>query len=249
MANFTLFHMWDPSRQVLIEGHKFYVEQARTRLLSQFGDLEGEAKAAEQAWLDKHDRHFDPDRHDPADFLEAAHDAGIAFYQLLSDMKERTRLSVVAGMFHEWEKQLRDWLVKEIKHWHSGELVASKVWSADFSQIIDLLEGFGWQLRTADFYRKLDACRLVVNVYKHGTGKALQELRRDHPEYLTGPFSGLKLDWEPAIRDHTYLTVSDEQFQEFSDAVVEFWTRIPERIFKTDETVPPQWFLRAMQKP
>ncbi|MCM3609416.1 hypothetical protein M4D49_28430 [Cupriavidus pauculus] len=53
MSGQVLFHMWDPYRQSLIEGHRFYVEQARKRLLSQFGDIEREASAAADAWLDK----------------------------------------------------------------------------------------------------------------------------------------------------------------------------------------------------
>src|SRR3546814_4366230 len=58
----------------------------------------------------------------------------------------RSRLSVVAGMFHEWDKQLRDWLVREIQHWHHGETAALKVWSADFVQIAELLESIGWPI-------------------------------------------------------------------------------------------------------
>src|SRR3546814_14432032 len=74
----------------------------------------------------------------------------------------RSRLSVVAGMFHEWDKQLRDWLVREIQHWHHGETAALKVWSADFVQIAELLESIGWPICSADYFRTLDACRLEI---------------------------------------------------------------------------------------
>lgn len=102
-------------------------------------------------------------------------------------MREQTRLSVVDGMFHEWDRQLRDWLVREIHHWHRGNHTPVKVWSVDFMQIGNLLECFGWPLRTTDYIRTLDACRLVVNVYKHGKRKSLDDLTNDFPEYLDDP--------------------------------------------------------------
>ena len=214
MSGYALFQMWGPFRQSLIKAHSFYVEQARKRLLSQFDCIEADADRAAEEWLQQSGQHFDPDRHDPGDFYERANDVGIEFYGLLSDMREQTRLSVVAGMFHEWDKQLRDWLAREINHWHRGDNANLKVWSADFGQIADLLESFGWSLRTADYFRTLDACRLVVNVYKHGKGKSLDDLRNGFPEYLDDPFKDF-CDTLSVTKylDHADLKVSDDQFQ------------------------------------
>src|SRR3954471_14093989 len=99
MSDNLLFHMWGPFRQSLIKGHLFYVEQARKRLLSQFDDMEADADRAAEEGLEQSGQHVDPDRHDPGDFYEAAHNVGIEFYGLLSDLRDQTRLSVVAGMF------------------------------------------------------------------------------------------------------------------------------------------------------
>lgn len=240
------FQMWEPFRKSLIKGHLFYVEQARKRLLSQFDDIEADADRAAEEWLEQSGQHFDPDRHDPGDFYERANDVGIEFYGLLSDMREQTRLSVVAGMFHEWDKQLRDWLVCEIQHWHRGDNATLKVWSADFGQITDLLESFGWNLRRADYFHKLDACRLVVNVYKHGKGKSLDDLIASFPEYLDNPFNdfGGTLS-NTKYLDHTHLKVSDDQFQAFSDAIFAFWCDVPESVVDADV---PDWFHKAILK-
>lgn len=164
-------------------------------------------------------------------------------------MREQTRLSVVAGMFHEWDKQLRDWLVREIQHWHRGDNTTLKVWSADFGQIVDFLESFGWNLRTADYFRTLDACRLVVNVYKHGEGKSLDDLRNSFPEYLDDPFKdfGGTLS-NTRYRDHTHLKVSDDQFQAFSDAILAFWRDVPENVADSQLTEVPDWFGNAILK-
>ncbi|QJX05024.1 hypothetical protein [Rhizobium brockwellii] len=247
MSDYVLFQMWDPFRQSLIAGHLFYVEQARRRLLSQFEDIESEADKAAEEWLQRSSGRFDPDRHDAGDLYEAANDAGIEFYTLLSDMRDQTRLSVVAGMFHEWDKQLRDWLVREIQHWHRGDAAALKVWSADFVQIAELLESIGWEVRSTDYFKTLDACRLVVNVYKHGKGKSLEDLKQKYPEYFDDPFHGAAFS-SVEYRDHTHLKASDEQFQAFSDAIVAFWQAVPENIFDSKIDDVPDWFGKAILK-
>lgn len=248
MSDCVLFHMWGPFRQSLIDGHLFYVEQARKRLLSQFDNISADAEKAAEEWLERHSHLFDPDRHDPSHFDEAAYDYSIEFYGLLSDMRDQTRLSVVAGMFHEWDKQLRDWLVREIGHWHHGENAALKVWSADFGHIADLLESLGSRIRIANYFGALDACRLVVNVYKHGKGKSLEELKQKYPEYLDDPFSGTGAFSDMKYRDHTHLKVSDEQFQAFSDAIIAFWRDVPEHVFESKITDVPDWFGKAILK-
>jgi hypothetical protein len=245
MSNYVLFQMWEPYRQSLIKRHQFYVEQARKRVLSQFENMEEEADKAADEWLEESSDRFDPDRHDPGDFYEAANDVGIEFYQLLSDMRDQTRLNVIAGMFHDWDKQLRDWLVREILHWHRGETTVAKVWSADFGKISDLLESFGWKIRSADYFNTLDACRLVVNVYKHGAGKSLDDLKRNYPEYLDDLFSGSGLPRSGDLLDYTHLKVSDDQFQAFSDAIIAFWRDVPENVVD-GQTQVPDWFEKAI---
>jgi hypothetical protein len=246
MSDYVLFQLSREFRQSLIDGHLFYVRQARKRLLSQFDDIEADADRAAEERLEQLSHHFDPDRDDPGDFYEAAHEAGIEFYGLLSDMREQTRLSVVAGIFHEWEKQLRDWLAREIQRWHRGSNATSEVWSADFGQIADLLESFGWKVRSAGYFRMLDGCRHVVNVYKHGDGKSLAELKENYPEHLDDPFRGSGRAFSGTrYRNHKHLKVSDEQFQAFSDAIVAFWRDVPQNVLASQVTDVPDWFAKA----
>lgn len=249
MSDFVVAQMWGPYRQTLIDRHLFYVEQARKRLLSQFENMEADAEQAAKEWLEKSGRNFDPDRHDPSDFYESAHEVGIEHYGLLNEMREQTRLSVVAGMFHEWDKQLRDWLIREIHHWHSGKRAGAKLWTANFYEIVDLLESFGWKLRCSDFFRALDACRLVVNVYKHGDGASFDELKSMYPEYLEDPFHGSGGGFSDAShRVFSDLKVSDIQLQAFSDAIVAFWENVPECVQASQTGDIPVWFEKAIQK-
>ena len=248
MSNRVLFQMDRGRRQFLIDEHLFYVEQACKRLLSQFNDIENEAQRAEKEWLERYNIYFDPDRHDPADFYENAHEAGIEFYQLLTDMREQTYLSVVAGMFHEWDKHLRDWLTKEIQHWHRGNNTISAIWSVNFIKITELLENRGWKIRDTEYFKTLDACRLVVNVYKHGNGNSMDELKQNYPEYLDDRFGVTGLSSDKDFRDYTYLKITDEQFQAFSNAIMAFWKGVPAHINNSTNLIMPDWFEKAISK-
>lgn len=245
----TLFYMWEWHRQSLMAEHRFYVEQARKRLLSQFMDIESEADRAAETYLEKGVSHFDPDRHDPSDLYEAAHDEGLAFYRLLSDMKERTRLSVIAGMYQEWDKQLRDWLTKEIRHWHAGDNLPDAVWKASFEDIMDLLGAQGWPVAQATYYPKLDALHLVVNVFKHGKGNSLTFLKKRYPSHLENLFAGINV-WGIDFLDHTNLKIADGQIDEFSEAILAFWQDVPERILNDypSDTLLPDRFEKALKK-
>ncbi|MCK0106844.1 hypothetical protein [Marinobacter sp. S0848L] len=249
MGGEVLFQMWESFRQSLIAAHLFYVKQARQRLLSQFEDIEGEADKAAEVWLVNHSHRFDPDVHVPGEFEERAFDAGIEFYQLLTEMRDRTLLSVVSGMYHEWDKHFRQWLVNEIKHWHRGDVVAFKVWTVDLGKLTELLASVGWDPRGKDYFDKLDACRLVVNVYKHGNGNSLSELKEKYPDYLSDPASNLKGPFGGLeFLDHNHLYVSDQQLQEFADAIVEFWKDVPSTIFDSADITAPVWFDKARAK-
>lgn len=249
MNDIVLFQMWEPHRQMLIAEHLFYVEQARKRLLSQFVDIEKEANKAAEAYLEKMSQNFDPERHDPADFYESANDEALAFYQLLTEMRQRTMLSIVAGIYHEWDKQLREWLVREIRRWHRGEETAKKVWSADFASLIELLESLGCKIESKSYFPKLDACRLVVNVYKHGEGSSLKDLKKFYPEYLSNSLANIdEYFTNLSFVDHSDLAVSENQLQEFSDAIVEFWKDVPTNIFNNELVSVPPWLDKAMLK-
>lgn len=251
MGKFLGFQMWEPYRQSLIQNHTFYIEQAQKRLLSQFDNIDDEATQIAENWLTENDKYFDPDRHDEGSFYERSEDVAIEFYGLLSDMQEQTRLSVVAGIFHEWDKKLRDWLVAEIHHWHKGDNLFKKIWSVDFIQIMDFLECLNWQVRNADYYPKLNACRLVVNAYKHGEGNSFQELKDNFPEYLHDPFSGNGGGLStPEYREYSDLRVNDTQISEFSDAIIKFWKDVPSEVNGDDinQSQLPDWFVKAYNK-
>ena len=242
------FQMWEPFRQNMMAEHRFYVEQARKRLLSQFDNLEGEADKAADEYLERGSVNFNPDAHDPSDFYEAAYDKGIEFYQLLSDMRENTRLSVVAGMYHQWDKKLREWIAQEVRHWHHGDNANRSIWKAEFPAIADFLVAIGFDIRRLACYEQLNAMRLVVNVFKHGDGPSFDELKAIHPEFLLNPMGGDEQLLPLGFLEYTDLKVSDVHFDQFSDAILKFWQAIPKEIYIEEELDFPGWFEKAVLK-
>lgn len=238
--SYTLFYMWERYRQHLMVEHCFYVEQAKKRLLSQFTDIESESELAAKNHLVTMSEHFDPDNHDLSDFYDAARNEGIAFYSQLSDMHERTQFSVAAGMYHEWDKKLREWLTKEIKHWHAGDNLPKVLWKISFKEIMDFLTSMGWPVTNKTYYPKLYALHLIVNVFKHGRGNSFTTLKKRYPDYFKNRFAEL-MAWGGDHLDYADLKITDKQIDEFSEAIIAFWKDVPERIFDDDSLCVTSW--------
>lgn len=240
--------MWEHFRQMLMAEHRFYVEQSSKRLLSQFDNIEAEADKAAEEYLKKISGSFDPDTDDPADCYEAAYDKGVEFYQLLSEMQDNTRLSVVAGMYHQWDKSLREWVVQEMRHWHPGDHAVRSIWKVDFPVMVDFLVSIGFDVRKLPCHDSLNAMRLVVNVFKHGDGPSLEELKVSHPEFLPDPLGDGERSLPIDFLDYTNLKVSDVHLRQFSDAIMEFWQATPGEIYIDEELDFPAWFVKAVDK-
>lgn len=245
MIDFVYFELDDSYRSFLLKRHAFYCSQSEIRLLSQFGDIESESDKLTEHWIQDQDANFDPDRDDPAAIYDRANDKAVEYYGLLSDMRDATRLNVITGMFHLWEKDVRDWLWRQIRHWHRGENVKRKIWSMNFSQLFELLEYLGWNASREKFYAMLNQCRLIVNVYKHGEGASFEEIKVNYPQYLRHllPYS----KWQLHVT-YADLEISDIHLNNFSNAIVEFWQSVPNRISDSCDPQFPQWFKDAFNK-
>lgn len=248
MTGYVVFQMWSHFREHLVASHEFFVAEARSRLLAQFDEtgMEAEADHFAETWLASMSSRFDPDRHDPGDFYEQATDESVAFYMRLQDLRTITRLSIIAGMYHEWEKQLRGWLARELLRLRGArEAVRSAVWSEDIGGLYDLLETWGWPVRDRAYFQDLHLCHLVVNVYKHGNGRSLAELQALEPG-LTGDRG-----WPGGLAlppDHNDLKIGDDAIERFSRVIVTFWRDVPENTFDDQIDAWPRWLEKAFRK-
>src|SRR3546814_11359637 len=81
-------------------------------------------------------------------------------------------------MYHEWEKQLRDWLGKDMGELRLGKHTHAAIWRAVIGDIFDFLEMWQWPIRSRPYFHDLHLCHLVVNVYKHGAGPSFRSEER-----------------------------------------------------------------------
>jgi hypothetical protein len=218
-------------RHHLIKRHEFFVRQMRERILAQFSNIEAEAEKYAEEEYERlgSSPASEYDFRDMADKAETANENAIEFYSLLDDLRKQAALSAIAGMYHQWEKDLRKFLELEMRHFFKAGEVVKHVWVKDVGNLFAILKEFGWDCTALAFFPKIDACRLVVNVYKHGKGRSLNELNEKYPEYLSNPIRAFK--FFDGHLDHEWLEVSDTQVSEFAAALREFWTAFPELLY------------------
>jgi hypothetical protein len=113
---------------------------------------------------------------------------------MLADMSEMMRHSALAGCYHQWDKQRRDFLEREVgrgENDHNKKLI----WGASVKDVVDLSVQFGWKVADEAFFPRIRAANLIVNVYKHGKGPALDKLAADYPQYVRNPLGDLMPSW------------------------------------------------------
>lgn len=238
----VLLEMYEYERNSYIASHKFYVEQAKKRILSQFENLDDEIEVIAQQIYDDSGKWCGPDD-DPSDYAEIAYEQAQDHLILLSEMREQALFSIIAGMFHQFDITLREWVEKESRLW-AGPIVKKELWVGDIGKIYTLFENLGWMVRQKDFFKGLDACRLVVNVYKHGKGNSLVSLRKDYPEFFYDfQDPNFKIDdWY----DHTSILISEDQFKKFSESIISFWKAVPIKFLNTEDVTAPPWLEKAL---
>lgn len=239
----VLLQMWAPQRKYIIESHQFYVEQAKVRLLSAFDNIEQESEKYADEWVEKNSsKYFDPDVDDPAEIYEQANDEMVDFYLNLEDLHKNVVFSIAAGMYHKWEKELREWLIHEMRHWKGYRELREKIWHLKIKQILDFFKDFGWDVYSESFFAKLDTCRIIVNVYKHGNGNSFNELKQKYPHSIIDPLAS---KFNSTINfnylDYTNVVLTDEDLNNFANAITNFWSRVPEIFFMKNVINIPDW--------
>lgn len=225
-------YMWTGTRATFIERHDFYVEQVRERVFAQFREISEEAERYADNVYERLGSMPGDENSDMEAIAEQASDRGQSFFGLLSDLKKQMLLGALAGLYHQWDKDLRSFVEFELTNDINMEQATKIAWDPNIGNVFEVLKEFGWDCRLRPFFAKIDACRLVVNVYKHGKGRSLDELALKHSEYLD---HGFPKEAEPALiatyLDYEWLSISEAQFDEIAAALRAFWDEFPERLY------------------
>lgn len=243
--DFVTFWLAKVDLPYFLEPHDFYVSEARRRLLSQFGDLEREANQREEQFLEESAKYFDPENDDPMAAYQQAHEEGISYIWSLVEMQNSVLLAVTAGMYHQFDKKLREKTIRELSHWYDRKIITLMIWDLNFNNLLNLLEWIGLKISGTEYGEKIKACNLVVNVYKHGDGGSHQTLSSTHPEYYPQPTAFRGRHLSPA---HDDLQVTEEQFVEFAGAITDFWKAVPEYCHYSQLEKEPKWLEKVVSR-
>ncbi|WP_374311718.1 hypothetical protein [Dongia sp.] len=223
--------MYQPYREYLIERHDFLVEQTRVRLLSQFADIAQQAEEFPDREWDRLQTMPWGEGVDGSQIAELVQDNSAAQYDLLQGLMFNLMMGALAGIYHEWDRNVREHVELELRHNHSISTDEGVVvWQVDFDTLMNWLNQFAWDVRSEPFFPLLDAARLIMNVFKHGKGTSFDELAERYPQYLRGTFHDEDVHEKEILTllaDHTFLSLTQSQLVAIGAAIREFWQKFP----------------------
>jgi hypothetical protein len=219
-------------RSHFIKQHDFLFEQFNKRVLAQFelGDIETAADAYAEDVYEELGKHAPPDA-DPGEYADYAYEERIEFGLGLMEMREHLVLSGLSYLYHQWDKNLREFLERELSIYFETGAVEKEVWKPSNKPVFDILMQFGFDVTTLPSYEALETLRLVVNVFKHGKGNSLTQLKARQPSFFNGSDSEENHGLLIAHKDHNDLEINADQFVELSNAIRDFWKQFPDRLF------------------
>lgn len=204
-----------------------YVEGFHGRLIPTFDNIEEEAeKASQEIWEGAESASFNGYGDSYGDLSSDAFEVGLKVYENLSFVREQLIQLSVAGLYHLWERAIKQFIIKELKHYQYEDSVFKVVEKATFEDLVDILQQFTYDITVTTYYQKLNELRLVANVVKHGKGKSLEQLAQLAPHLFENPTISLI-----GISNNENLNLMSSDFMAYSNAIQEFWTSFPERVF------------------
>ena len=115
--------------------------QRKVRVLDCFDNMEEEANRVAEEVYDRIGSAYSDGNGDMAAAAETALEHGQEFYMLLSDMKTQTTLGAMASLYHQWEKDFREFMERELPDTYDRD--TKSVWRSDINKLFDTLKSSG----------------------------------------------------------------------------------------------------------
>ncbi len=223
------------SRKIALETTGVYVDGFSTRLLPVFDHIEEEASAAtDKAWDTAMSSPASEENLDPGDYAEAVQEHGLEVYENLHFTQQQLLGLAAAGLYHLWERLLKQFICKELRGWtFDGRAIHKIMAPANFSSLEEFLFQFGFQLAQQRYYADLSELRLVANVVKHGDGQSCEDLQTFAP----GLFEGYNYHFDIFSKADS-LELRPADFTRYAKAVTDFWDTFPENLTLVDAGNP-----------
>lgn len=153
-----------------------YAEWVMKRLIPAFGEWDDEVESSADQWLEAVSQVADPEDIDPSD----AYEHGIEKALFLSEINGYMLLMALVGLYHLWERQLFQFLRKELNHYVFKKQPRIE-WIREAKEC---LTAFGVNLEDLPCYSNLEELSLVANAVKHGLGISMDKLIKRKSDIL-----------------------------------------------------------------
>ena len=213
------------------------VDALEKRLLPAFAEIDNEANAvAKEVWESASASATEYD--DPADFAEAAEQAGMSHYFLLDGIRQGMLNLFAVALYHMFEQQVARFHRRELLNLYDWENNDSEFRMRVFKKRLN--GDFGINITTFPSWETVDELRLVANTVKHAEGGSAKDLFERRPDLFKPHKSQLleKSDqlWEelfpsslqtgaqvslPLAGEGLYISLQD--VKNYRDAVLQFW--------------------------
>jgi hypothetical protein len=167
---------------------------------------------------------------DPANFADAAHEAGLNYYMIVTGIRQGIINMFAAGLYHAYEQQLLFFHREELLPYGQQHDKAQ----LKISRANELLSDRGIELSSFESWAVVEELRLVSNTVKHAEGDSAEQLRRRRPDLFKDPqlkdhgFEGLSQSassiYLPMVGEDLFVQVDD--LTKYRDALVQFWTEL-----------------------
>ena len=230
-------YLWEPLRQQYISDLTTIKDMFIERIQPIFANPESEAeKYKEELWESIMNRPCAEDEWaDPGDYVDFVQDKAIERYEMLSLMKYRNIGMWLSCLCQVWEQQLYSFIIHEAEH--EGLKYNPVDTKRGFAFTKEAFEFHQQRFEDMPAWNKIKELRLLVNVIKHAEGDSEEKLRKIRPDYFVQDIYGTEYD--PMSLYHTTLLeptlmIKEQDFIDYFNALVQFWSDLPERMYSHD---------------
>lgn len=231
-------YLWGPLRQRYIDDLTLIKKMFVERIQPIFAEAEKEAEEYQsELWESIISRPCSEDSYvDPGDYADFIQEKAIERYEMLSLMQYRNIGMWIACLCQVWEQQLYSFIIHEAQQ--EGITYDSSDMKRGFAFSKEVFEWHQQPFEQMEIWDKIKELRLLVNVIKHAEGDSEQKLRILRPNYFIEEANGMQYDlmalYHTTLLEPTLL-IKDQDFIDYYDALVKFWTDLPERMYTLDE--------------
>lgn len=205
------------------------VDAVEQRILPAFQGIEEEAEAfTEERWKEFMSMPAMPDV-DPADLAEAAQEAGVSHYLLLTGMRQGLLNLCAVALHHTFEQQVMLFHRRQVLH-PSEENNPSLFSMTEFQK---RLARSGIDITAFSSWSRMNQLRLVANTAKHAEGDSARKLYEQRPDLFEHPqlpqtrlflSRGQPRVFLPLVGEDLYLSMED--LRQYRDAAVQYWEEL-----------------------